>query len=81
MTNRQIVKKIVRIAENRGLTPYRGYSGRGMFGSKCIGFCGDNGECAALAGLIKRKTGISFSYDNMGLDMIYYFPSIEDVRN
>ena len=78
LTDKQLVQKIVRLAENRGLTPYRRYSGRCMFGAMCIGFVGDNAECAALASLIKRKTGKSFSSDNMGLDMIYYFSSITD---
>ena len=49
-----------------------------MFGVTCIGFYGENAECAALAAFIKRKTGTSFSYDNLALDMVYYFPSIQD---
>ena len=78
LTDKQLVQKIIRLAENRGLRPSRRYSGRGMFGDKCIGFVGENAECAALASFIKRKTGKSFSYDNMALEMVYYFPSIED---
>ena len=78
LTDKQLVQKIVRLAENRGLQSYRRYSGRGMFGATCIGFCGENAECAALASLIKRKTGRSFAYDNMAKEMIYYFPSIQD---
>jgi hypothetical protein len=77
-TNQQLVQKIVRLAENRGLRPYRRYSGRCMFGATCIGFVGENAECAALASFIKRKTGKSFAYDNMAMEMIYYFPSIKD---
>ena len=77
-TDKQLVQQIIRLAENRGLEPSRRYSGRGMFGATCIGFYGDNAECAALASLIKRKTGRSFSYDNMAFDMVYYFPSIRD---
>jgi hypothetical protein len=78
LTNKQLVQKIIRLAENRGLRPSRRYSGRGMFGATCIGFVGENAECAALAAFIKRKTGKSYSYDNMAMEMVYYFPSIED---
>jgi hypothetical protein len=78
LTDKQLIQKIIRLAENRGLDPHRRYSGRCMFGATCIGFEGDNAECAALAAFIKRKTGRSFSYDNMGLNMIYYFPGIQD---
>jgi len=78
LTDKQLVQKIIRLAENRGLRPSRRYPGRGMFGAMCIGFVGENAECAALASFIKRKTGKSFSYDNMALEMVYYFPSIED---
>ena len=78
LTDKQLVQKIIRLTENRGLRPSRRYSGRGMFGDKCIGFVGENAECAALAAFIKRKTGKSFSYDNMALEMVYYFPSIKD---
>ena len=79
-TNEQLVRKIIKIAKKRGLRPYRAYSGRGMFGRTCIGFYGENAECAALACLIRRKTGKSFSYDNLALDVIYYFPCVEDKR-
>jgi hypothetical protein len=80
LSNATLVKKIVRLAKSRGLRPYRAYSGRCMFGSQCIGFYGEDAECAALAILVKKKTGKSFSRDSLGLDMIYYFPSIQDCR-
>ena len=78
LTNQQLIQKIIRLAENRGLRPHRQYSGRCMFGATCIGFVGENAECAALASFIKRKTGKSFAYDNMAMEMVYYFPSITD---
>jgi hypothetical protein len=51
-----------------------------MFGKECIGFIGTDIECITVAEIIKRKTGKSYCSDNLGLDMIYYFPDIEDNR-
>ena len=77
MNNNKLIKKIKRLAEDRGLSFRPDYSGRFMFGATCIGFVGENAECAALAALIRRKTGKDFRCDNMGkYDMIYYFPSL-----
>jgi len=73
---KKLIKKIERLAENRGLEFRTDYSGRGMFGKDCVGIVGENGECAALASLIQRKTGYRYSSDNMGRDMVYYFPAI-----
>ena len=81
MNKNKLIAKIKRIAENRGLSFRDDYSGRFMFGAECIGFVGENAECAALACLIRRKTGEEFRYDNMGKsDMIYYFPSLSKVK-
>jgi hypothetical protein len=80
MSNKQLISKICRVARKRGLKPYRGYSGRSMFGKQCIGFYGEMGTCFAVAELIKRKTGHQYHYDNLGLDTICYFPRIEDER-
>ena len=80
ISNKQLISKICRVAEKRGLKPYRGYSGRSMFGKQCIGFYGEMGACFAVAELIKRKTGHQYHYDNLGLDTICYFPRIDDER-
>ena len=72
----KLIAKISRIADSRGLDVRTNYSGRGMFGSRCIGFVGDDMTCAALAGLVQRKTGHTARKDNMGLGTIYYFPTI-----
>jgi hypothetical protein len=49
-----------------------------MFGQKCLGIVGEPGECAALATLVKKKTGFSYQSDLMGkYDQIYYFPKID----
>ena len=73
-----LLKKIVRFVEKKSVTVYRHYSGRFMFGERCVGFYGNGDECAAVAEFIKRKTGQSYRFDNLGLDMIYYFQNIKD---
>lgn len=54
---------------------YQGYSGRFMFGKKCLGITGPSTatiiEAAARKGFRKAVT------DNMGLDYIVYWPPIE----
>jgi len=75
---KSLVAKIVRLAENRGLHPVTTYSGRFMFGQKCVGVIGENTECAALARTVTKKTGFESRYDTMGKDeMVYYFPAID----
>jgi len=78
MTTKKLIAKIVRLADGRGLAVRTAYSGRFMFGQKCVGIVGEPGECAALATLIKKKTGFSYQFDSMGkYDQIYYFPEID----
>ena len=76
--NKKLVKKIIKFAKNKGLRIHRGYSGRGMFGKRCIGIVGDLGPAIAAAEFIKRKTGYDYSRDSMGLECIVYFSGIED---
>jgi len=64
MSNKQLIRKICRVARKRGLKPYRGYSGRMMFGKQCIGFYGEKGVCFAVAELVKRKTGHQSLFGN-----------------
>jgi hypothetical protein len=77
-TDAKLVRKIVRYVDNKPVQIYRHYSGRFMFGSQCIGFYGGFDECAAVAKKIQSKTGKSYRTDSLGLDYIYYFPSILD---
>ena len=78
MITKTLIAKIVRLAKRRGLTARTDYSGRCMFGQKCVGIVGEPGECAALASLVKKKTGFSYQSDSMGkYDQIYYFPGID----
>lgn len=61
------------ILSKKGLRVYRGYSGRCMYGAKCIGIVVPGCNAAALK---KRIRGASV--DSMGLDMIVYWPEISD---
>jgi len=74
----KLINKIIKYAESKELRVYRRYSGRGMFGRKCIGIVGDLGPAIAAAEFIKQKTGYDYSRDSMGLEFIVYFSGIED---
>lgn len=90
---------------------YNGYSGRAMYGKKCVGLTGSYRDIQRLIGEVQRQitqelfdTAIDCadgeknaahdlndtvqemlekladqSYDSMGLDMIVYFPKIEEM--
>ena len=65
---------------------YSDYSGRGMLGKQCIGFVCSN-MCQSvieLCGFLSKsgvegfeKKLIPVCYDNMGKDIIIYFPNID----
>ena len=68
------------------------YSGRGMFGEKCIGIVGDIsiGTIVKLADYLRdieecdsayECLGGMFAMDNMGLDKILYFPRLQEWEN
>ena len=76
------------VSENTQYSLYEGYSGRGMFGKKCLGVVVRSGDSfmAFLIELTKYldEQGIedmdceleSASYDDLGKDTIVYFPRI-----
>ena len=76
--NEKLINKIIKYVESKELRVYRGYSGRAMFGRRCIGIVGDLGPAIAAAEFIKRKTGYEYSRDSLGLECIAYFSGIED---
>lgn len=76
--------------ENRGWSLRPDYSGRGMYGENCIGIVHPSGEAAAAVicliealaeeGLDETADWIrsaSSSSDNMGLDVITYWPQLK----
>ena len=76
------------VSENTQYSLYEGYSGRGMFGKKCLGVVVRGGDSFMdfLIALTKYldEQGIedmdceleSASYDDLGKDTIVYFPRI-----
>ena len=76
------------VAENTQYSLYEGYSGRGMFGRKCLGVVVRSGDSfmTFLISLTRylEEQGIEdvncdlegASYDDLGKDTIVYFPRI-----
>lgn len=70
-------QKIKQVADDNdwGFRPR--YSGRWMFGSQCPGIvCGASEVHAVVSAVKRRRIKCVPSWDNMGLDMIVYWPSI-----
>lgn len=67
------------------------YSGRGMFGARCIGLTGHEGDLLRFAAACQRTAdeldlpgeqlvdalAEVVRSDNMGYDLIFYFPGVE----
>jgi len=63
------VNAVAKIGEDEGVKIYPNYSGRGMFGSCCVGIdC-----CTSFRFSFRPKNQ---SHDSMGLDQIIYFRGI-----
>jgi len=70
---------------------YNGYSGRCMYGRRCIGITGSMLNCMAVIGEVIKSmkddedfedavdTLLNFSTDGMGLDIIVYWRELEDI--
>lgn len=82
MSKTETLKEIIEFA---GFDVYEDYSGRGMFGKTCIGFCYDKTDVAAMADLIDAAFSLgeilelrdALRYaetDSMGKGAIMYFP-------
>lgn len=71
-SNKEKIEKLVKETNGKLTTTY---SGRGMFGKRCVGVTvSDLTNALMIAG----KVGLPKpNWDNMGLDMIIYWPSIE----
>lgn len=70
------LETIEEIAERVCGEVYRGYSGRGMFGKKCLGVvCGDATAAIEEAGSLGLRGS---RMDNMGRQYIVYWPHLKD---
>lgn len=79
MAKKKLIKdKIEELVKETSGKLYNGYSGRGMFGKKCVGVTvSDLTNALMVAG----KLGLPKpNWDNMGLQMIIYWPSIEKLE-
>ncbi len=86
---------IKQACEDSGEVDFRDdYSGRGMYGDRCVGITGTRGQCMSVIGAAIKRAGddgighnfekavdklMGFSQDSMGLDIIMYWPSIKSV--
>lgn len=75
--NEQHIRKLTEVCNAvEGSSIYRGYSGRGMYGKRCIGISTDDKmatiEEAAAQGIRGAKT------DNLGRGYIVYWPNLEE---
>jgi len=78
------------VSDNTQYSLYEGYSGRGMFGKKCLGVVVRSGDSfmAFLIELTKYldEQGVEdsdlvlegVSYDELGLNTVIYFPNIKE---
>lgn len=73
-----IGEKLTQFAEGCAGDIYEAYSGRGMYGACCLGVSTDYKlDHDQLVELCKSCDLPAPSWDNLGLGMIYYWPSYE----
>jgi len=66
---------------------FQSYSGRGMYGTTCIGVTGDIAQLIRMVLLVAEVAPdlaqklAEVSTDNMGLDYIYYWTSIQGTEH
>ena len=78
-------------AQSQHVVFYNEYSGRGMYGEKCIGIVGSLSDCMRVISAVivtmsrtlnaefegNVQTLLDFSKDSMGRDLIVYWPTLE----
>ena len=76
LTDAQKIARIV--ARHEDWTFYARYSGRCMYGACCPGIVCSPYDTNKAAAAVKRALGrVTVSMDNMGLDMIDYYPGLQ----
>lgn len=74
------LEKLLGIMSKLGLyydADFMSYSGRGMFGKRCLGVSLKQSEAQELEKELKGA-GVSFVKDAMGKDVVIYFPNIKE---
>lgn len=76
--DRDVILSALSEAGLRDNALYERYSGRAMYGEECFGIVGSMGEImsfqAELPRSLARQLARAFRTDDMGLDVIGYFP-------
>lgn len=80
----ELKQELIDAIESADFEVTEDYSGRGMFGKRCIGFVAPNP--LALAQVVayiydedqRHQIADKATYDNMGTDVIIYFPTLEN---
>ena len=67
--------KVLDLCNEYGIELYEDYSGRGMFGTVCVGVEGDLQSVDRATGDLYKILG-NYRQDSMGLGKIIYWPSI-----
>lgn len=81
--NPETIEVIIETAESMDLDVRTNYSGRGMFGARCLGVVGSHHELSELVQHVAIETGEVVpapSTDSMGLDIIWYWPAARTDR-
>lgn len=78
LTNEEKVQVIEEIADENGDGFRRDYSGRGMFGSCCVGIVTDDPMGTIEEAAARGVRGAC--QDRMGLNVIVYWPSVKTKR-
>lgn len=70
---------ILEIADDLNATPYRAYSGRGMYGAECVGLCtSDYANEHDIISAARRRGIKGERTDSLGRRVIVYWPAILD---
>jgi hypothetical protein len=89
----ELVKDAVDNTGDEGVSFYNGYSGRGMYGRKCIGVVGSEKGCMQVVAEVLKQahsdpssdlefdtvadTLLDYDRDSMGRDIIMYWPQLD----
>ncbi len=73
------VRILKEVAERFDTEFQSNYSGRGMYGKECVGvICSDPMSLCLVLGREGFDVDLTPRMDNMGRDMIVYFPDLQD---
>lgn len=75
MFTKRSLQSLIRFCEDHDARVVDDYSGRGMYGAKCIAvYCGRHSE---VRDYLKRNSMGEGRVDSMGFDVVHYWPSAQ----